>query len=154
MQPSYHNGDYLLVDKFSYKVSSPSRGDVVVLKYPEDPSQVHIKRIVGLPNETVIIEDGVVKIKQPNSDATITLNEPYISATQQTEPFYTVSSFPLGNDEYFVLGDNRTNSTDSRAYYDETPTPLYRDLIVGKVLVRLWPLSDISFASTPQYPLE
>lgn len=155
MQPSYNTGDYLLVDKFSYRVSSPGRGDVVVIKYPQNPSDVHIKRIIGLPNETVILEDGVVKIKQPNAQQAVELDEPYIFSGQRTEPISeNDSTFILGQDEYFVLGDNRNNSVDSRSYYGSNPKPLYRDLIIGKALVRLWPFSDIAFTSTPKYSLE
>ena len=154
MQPTYQNGDRLLVDKFSYKISSPSRGDVVVIRYPQDPSEMHIKRIIGLPNETVVIEEGVVKIQQPNSAAPVALNEPYIPPEQRTETFENVSIFTLGADEYFVLGDNRTDSRDSRSYYGGDPKPLYRDFIVGKAFIRLWPLGDIMFASTPKYSLE
>ena len=156
MQPTYHTGDLLLVDKFSYKFSSPSRGDVVVIRYPQDPSEMHIKRIIGLPNETVVLEDGVVKIQQPGNQQAVALNEPYLSSGQRTDPTpNSISTFPLGEDEYFVLGDNRLDSADSRSYYGgNNPTPLYRDFIIGKALVRLWPLGNITFARTPKYSLE
>lgn len=132
MDPTFADGQYLIVDELTYRTHAPERGDVIVFKYPKDPSKYFIKRIIGLPNETVKITDGKVSItgeKDPNG---FLLDEPYIKNLS----FDTVSE-KLGTDEYFAMGDNRTNSLDSRIW-----GPLPKQNIVGRVLVRLFPLPE------------
>lgn len=134
MDPTFEENQYLIVDELSYRLEEPSRGDVVIFKYPRNPKQYFIKRIIGLPGETVIVgEDGIVSIKNA-SGAVVTLDEPYIIFKKDDSKSQT-----LGANEYFMMGDNRAGSFDSRAW-----GPVKRDLIVGRALARLFPFSTIS----------
>jgi signal peptidase I len=132
MDPTFADGQYLIVDELTYRTHAPERGDVIVFKYPKDPSKYFIKRIIGLPNETVKIDAGRIAIfgeKYPNGHF---LEEPYLKNLS----FDTVTE-KLGADEYFAMGDNRSNSLDSRIW-----GPLPKENIVGRVLVRLFPLPE------------
>lgn len=132
MYPTFQNGNYLIVDEVTYDFSKPQRGDVIVFRYPGDPSIFYIKRIIGLPNETVIIKNGNVTIVEPNGDSR-TLVEPFISAKDTT---YNIKR-TLGSQQYFVMGDNRPESSDSRVW-----GPLPAHDIIGRVLLRLFPVSQ------------
>lgn len=135
MDPTFQNGQYLIVDELSYNLGSPSRGDVVIFKYPKNPKQYFIKRIIGLPGETVVDSQGKVSIKDKDGKIALTLNEPYVKYTRDDSMERT-----LKDGEYFVMGDNRAGSFDSRAW-----GPVTRDLIVGKPFVRLFPFNTIDF---------
>ena len=135
MHPTFENLDYLVIDELIYTFKAPARGDVIVFRYPNDPSIFYIKRIIGLPNETVSINHGAVTITIPTG-AKFTLSEPYIVNEDAT---YT-RSVALGSNEYFVMGDNRPNSSDSRYW-----GPLPRKDIIGRVDLRLLPISKSSF---------
>ena len=135
MQPSLAVGQYVLVSRMAYRRRSPSRGDLVVLRQPRQPERDYIKRIVGLPGECVRVESGGVFINGRQ------LEEPYLAAERDAGAGRggngaLPKEWSLGNDSYFVMGDNRRNSDDSRSF-----GPLKRDLIVGKVWVRYWPRS-------------
>jgi signal peptidase I len=132
MHPTFENGDYLIVDELSYHFESPQRGDVIVFRYPGNPKIFYIKRIIGLPGETVHINSGVVSITKTDG-TTITLNEPYAVANDAT---YTLNT-TLGSSDYFVMGDNRPESSDSRVW-----GPLPRANIIGRVFLRLLPPSS------------
>ncbi len=123
MEPSLHNGQYLIVSKISYLFKEPQRGDIVVFLSPHATGDDYIKRIIGLPGEQVEVRDGAVWINGYR------LDEPYLS----TGVPYT-GSWVLGPDEYFVLGDNRANSSDSHAW-----GPLPRKNIIGKAWLCYWP---------------
>ena len=134
MDPTFQNGQYLIVDELSYNIGNPSRGDVIVFKYPKNPSQYFIKRVIGLPGETVNIDaTGHVSIKDKDGNS-VALKEPYV-----VYPSDQASSTTLGADQYFVMGDNRAGSFDSRAW-----GPVARNLIIGKAFLRLLPISSIS----------
>ncbi len=133
MHPTFENLDYLIVDELIYAFKSPSRGEVIVFRYPQNPSVFYIKRIIGLPGETVSISKGVVSIKTITGE-TLTLNEPYVVVEDAS---YS-REYTLGAGEYFVMGDNRPNSSDSRYW-----GPLPRKNIIGRVDVRLLPVSEI-----------
>lgn len=133
MEPTFHTGDYLIVDQLTYKLQNPQRGDVVVFKYPIIPSRFFIKRIIGLPEETIKIEGEDVYIKEKNSDEFKKLEENYIEF-----PKDSFSETELGKDEYFVMGDNRLASLDSRIW-----GPLGKNFIVGKAFVRLFPFDQL-----------
>jgi signal peptidase I len=135
MDPTYSDGQYLIIDELTYRREAPARGDVIVFKYPKEPSKYFIKRIIGLPNETVDIKNGIPTIfsmEYPNGK---TLSEPYLKDLS----FDTVSQ-KLEADEYFVMGDNRSNSLDSRIW-----GPLPKGNIIGRVFVRLFPFQSAGF---------
>lgn len=131
MEPTFHNREYLIIDEISYQFREPERGEVVVFRYPEDPDKHFIKRIIGLPGETITVDNGVVTIAR--GDEIISIQEPYIK-----EPFGGHHQATLGEGEYFVMGDNRLYSLDSRAW-----GPLPAQLITGRVLVRLFPFNEV-----------
>lgn len=134
MDPTFHNGQYLIVDELSYHLGDPERGDVVIFKYPEDPSQYFIKRVIGLPGETVLISQEGVAIVDKNGDKT-TLDESYVAYTGNGSTMRVL----LGKDQYFVMGDNRPQSSDSRVW-----GTLPRENIVGRAFVRLLPIQTLS----------
>ncbi|MDD3530992.1 MAG: signal peptidase I [Candidatus Pacebacteria bacterium] len=135
MHPTFENLNYLVVDELLYRFKAPARGDVIVFRYPNNPSIFYIKRIIGLPGETVSIDRGVVTILEVNGEK-LALNEPYIVNEDAT---YT-KDVSLNPDEYFVMGDNRPNSSDSRVW-----GPLPKKDIVGRVDLRLLPVKEIGF---------
>ena len=135
MHPTFENLDYLVVDELVYYFSVPARGDVVVFRYPNDRSIFYIKRIIGLPGDTVSIDHGVVTIMTADGIKNA-LNEPYIVNEDAT---YT-KDVTLNQGEYFVMGDNRPNSSDSRVW-----VTLPRKDIIGRVDLRLLPVAHASF---------
>lgn len=138
MLPSFQNWNYLIIDHVSYDFSGPQRGDVVVLKLPEDTSRNLIKRVIGLPGDTVVISGPKPTVTIINSDHPqgFTLSEPYIDPANYGGA--TDMRVTLGPDQYFVLGDNRGVSADSRLW-----GILPRQDIVGRVLLRLYPFTEI-----------
>lgn len=140
MEPSFYNGNYLLVDELTYRFREPERGEVVVFRYPGDERSFYIKRIIALPGESVMISDGKVTVTKRDGETTV-LEEPYLGGRTTTGIF----EHRLGEDEYFVMGDNRNFSFDSRSW-EKTLT---RDEIVGLVKLRLWPRVEV-FAA-PNY---
>ena len=134
MEPTFHNSEYLIVDQLSYRFSEPKRGDVIILRYPKDPSVFFIKRVIGLPGETVELIGGTIVVSRPDAPA-LTLTESYL-APERLQNEYGVYS--LGEDEYFVLGDNRRESSDSRSW-----GVLVRSEVVGRAVLRLLPLSRV-----------
>lgn len=132
MHPTFESADYLIIDQLTYRFEDPKRGDVVVFRYPNKPSVFYIKRIIGLPGETVVIERGKAAITR--TDGTVfTLEEPYVVAEDAT---YNLTS-TLGPDQYFVMGDNRPKSSDSRSW-----GPLPREDIMGRAFIRLLPAGE------------
>ena len=146
MEPNFHNADYLIVDELSYRFQQPERGQVIVFKYPLDTSKRFIKRVIGLPGETVEVKDGHVAITEVDGKKMI-LDETYLPAGLQTEAIGMGSGpIKLGTGEYFVLGDNRPYSSDSRVWGD-----VPQNDIIGKVELRLWPLNEIAKIEMPKY---
>jgi len=133
MVPTFQNKEYLIIDEISYKLSSPQRGDVVVFRYPKDTTKFFIKRIIGLPNETVEIKDAVVIIVNEEHRDGFNLDQPYVKNTSSGS-----LRLELKNNEYFVMGDNRSASSDSRFW-----GPVPENLLVGRALLRLWPIGKI-----------
>ncbi len=125
MDPTFATGQYLIVDELSYHFEEPKRGSVLIFKYPKDESKYFIKRVIGLPGETVSIKNGQVSINGTP------LNEPYVKLPKSDMEVYT-----LAQGEYYVMGDNRYASADSRLW-----GPVPEKDIIGRPIVRLWPLS-------------
>ncbi len=126
MEPNLHTGEYLIVDKISYRLSSPQRGDVIVFEPPVSAEGDYVKRVIGLPGDLVAIQNGQVVINgQP-------ISEPYVVRPAS----YSMDARRVGPDELFVLGDNRNMSSDSHSW-----GMLPVDKVVGKALVAYWPPS-------------
>lgn len=132
MEPSFFDKEYLIIDELSYRFNTIERGDIVVFHYPRDPQQFFIKRVIGLPGEEVVVRENVVTIINQDYPEGLTLTEPYLAEGTHTTGNLRVS---LDKDQYYVLGDNRGASLDSRGF-----GPIERDVIVGKVWLRGWPI--------------
>lgn len=133
MNPTFETNQYLIVDQITYRTGEPVRGDVVIFRFPLNPKDFYIKRVIGLPNETVTIEGNSVYIQEEGKETRFKLEEPYIKF-----PANNNLSVTLGSDEYFVMGDNRPNSSDSRHW-----GVLPKEFIVGRAYLRLLPLKEI-----------
>ncbi len=134
MDPAFATGDYLIVDKLSYAISKPKRNTVVVFRYPNDPKKSFIKRIIGLPGETVVIKDNTVKIINAENPDGFNIDQSYVAHPSMGGEMEKT----LGGDEYFVMGDNRQESFDSRSW-----GPLPAKYILGKPILRLFPFNKI-----------
>jgi signal peptidase I len=143
MVPTFHNGDYLLIDELTYRFGEPNRGEVIVFRYPKDEATYFIKRVIGLPGERVVIESGVVTIYNAEHRDGLVLKEAYLPESMKTEGDRDIR---LGKDEYYMLGDNRPYSFDSRRW-----GALPRQDIVGRVIVRLWPATQAAVITTPDF---
>ena len=138
MEPNFENSNYLIVDELSYRFRDPQRGEVVVFRYPRNISQRFIKRIIGLPGEKIEIEAGVVMMNGKILD-----ESKYLLLGVQTSGDIQIS---LDENEYFVLGDNRISSFDSRQW-----GTLPRKNIIGRVYFRAWPITDLTKFEVPSY---
>ncbi|MFA5310414.1 MAG: signal peptidase I [Candidatus Paceibacterota bacterium] len=134
MEPNYHSGDYLIIDELSYRLRDPQRGEVIVFKYPLNPSYRYIKRIIALPNETIELKDGQVYVSRADGEAQKIDESLYINeeTREKWKKMLVYGPLTLNADEYFVMGDNRNNSSDSRVW---GVLPL--ENITGKVLLRI-----------------
>jgi len=142
MEPNFSNGDYLLVDELTYRLRNPERGEVIVFRYPGDESTYYIKRIIGLPGERVVFEKDGIKIFNDKNPSGFRINEAYLP----TPSAYTDKEFLISPNQYFVMGDNRSYSFDSRSW-----GPLDKRELIGLVRVRLWPVTHISLFEEPVY---
>lgn len=131
MQPQFYNGEYLIIDEFTYRREEPKRGDVIVFRYPKDPSQFYIKRIIGLPGETVEIKNGKLEIFNQENPWGLVLSEPYLEEGEINRGDMSVKVDPSN---FFVMGDNRQASSDSRMW-----GTVDKKYIIGKVWLRAWP---------------
>ena len=134
MDPTYEDGQYLMVDQLSYRLHEPRRGDVIVFRYPNDKNKYYIKRIIGLPGETVSLDKGKVTVTNASHPKGFTLEETYLVNFS----YDTTLPDTLASDEYFVMGDNRGASADSRAWGN-----LNRSFIVGRPALRLYPFTKL-----------
>lgn len=143
MEPSFSDGDYVLIDELSYNFRDPQRGEVIIFRSPQDRSQFFIKRVIGLPGERVEIKDNQITVFKKKNEGFVLDESAYLGQTQT-----------LGNlrmeleDEYFVLGDNRLHSSDSRLWGG-----VARKLITGRVVFRAWPLNKIAKFEQIEYSL-
>jgi signal peptidase I len=136
MRPTFHSDQYVLVDRVSYWLGEPQRGDIIVFRYPYANDKDFIKRVIGLPGETISIELGTVRING------VALEEAYIFG----EATYSYSTV-LGEGQYFVLGDNRNNSNDSHTWGG-----LDAEYIIGRAVAVYWPLQDFTLIGAYEYP--
>ncbi|MBI2610792.1 signal peptidase I [Candidatus Kaiserbacteria bacterium] len=137
MDPSFDDWHYLIIDRISYDIGAPQRGDVVVFNLPQEGGRSLIKRIIGLPHETVVLDGQKVTIFNDEHPDGSTLEELYLDPKNLEGR--NEMRIELGEDEYFVLGDNRRVSADSRLW-----GTLARENIVGRAFVRLYPFDQIS----------
>lgn len=139
MEPNFHDSEYLIIDELTYRFSEPIRGQVIVFRYPKNPQEYFIKRVVALPGEKIQIADGQVTIFNQENPEGFVLAENYLP-----DDLITMDSIEalttIGPDEFFVLGDNRGASKDSRSF-----GAVNKNFITGKVLLRGWPFSKITF---------
>ena len=145
MEPNFYDHEYLIIDEITYRFEAPKRGDIIVFRYPRNPQEYFIKRLIGLPGEEVQIKDGnVVVYNEENKDGKI-LDEPYLASGVKT---YGLSEkkVNLGENEYFMLGDNRNSSKDSRSF-----GPVNESFVTGRVLLRGWPFDRIHLFEAPEY---
>jgi len=140
MEPTFFNGDYLLIDEVAYRFREPERGEVVVFRYPGDHKSYYIKRIIGLPGERVEIKNETVTVFSESGKKV--LHEAYLEGNQTSGSLDTT----LGSDEFFVMGDNRSYSFDSRSW-----GPVKDSELVGLVRFRLWPVNHAMAFSAPTY---
>lgn len=143
MTPNFSNGDYLLIDELTYRFRAPERGEVVVFRSPSDSSTYFIKRVIGLPEERVVIKNNKITIFSGGNPQGFILDEGYLSKSAFTSGD---QEFRLKTGEYLMLGDNRSYSYDSRSW-----GPLKFSEIVGLVRLRLWPLTELQAFAAPQY---
>ncbi len=136
MSPTFETGQYLIVDQLTYRFEPVRRGDIIIFRYPNDPSKFFIKRVIGLPGEVVQLANGVTTVTDPATNEHLTLAEPYVK-TDKTDDHLSIT---LSSDEYFVMGDNRPASSDSRVW-----GPVPRANIVGRALIRVLPPNTFGF---------
>jgi len=148
MLPNFVNNEYLLAEKISYLIGQPQRGDVVVFRYPKDPSVNYIKRIIGLPGETVKIETNKIIVVNAEFPDGLILSEDYIPKDYLTMPLKpgTIQSVTLGSNEFFVLGDNRQHSSDSREW-----GILPKENIAGRAWLTLLPFDRFGLQHKKSY---
>ncbi len=137
MDPTFVSGEYLIVDQLTYHFEKPKRQDVIILRYPSNPKTFFIKRIIGLPGETLSARNSVITAINKEHPAGITVNDSYVKNPYSKSDTFNIT---LGPTEYFVMGDNRGESSDSRVW-----GPLEEKFIVGRPLLTLYPISKISF---------
>lgn len=134
METTFSTGQYLIVDQLTYHFEEPRRGDVVVFRYPKDPSKFFIKRVIGIPGDTVSILGNEVTLINEAHPEGVRLEETYVHSMK---PSATITEI-LGEGEYFVMGDNRDASSDSRAW-----GVLQRENVVGRAFLRLFPFTQV-----------
>ena len=135
MEQTFSTNEYLIVDQVSYRFEEPERGDVIVFRYPKDPSKFFIKRIIGIPGDTIDIDGNVITLTNETYADGVVIEEPYVLSMS---PNTTLTEI-LGDEEYFVMGDNRDASSDSRMW-----GVLQRDKIIGRAFLRLFPFTKLS----------
>ncbi|OGH77911.1 MAG: signal peptidase I [Candidatus Magasanikbacteria bacterium RIFCSPLOWO2_12_FULL_47_9b] len=143
MVPTFYEREYLIVDEITYRFREPERGEVIVFRAPIDEKDFYLKRVIGLPGERVRVDDNKIVIYNEKYPEGVVVEESYLPISKKTSGSVI---FTLGADEYFVLGDNREASFDSRRF-----GPIPRSDIIGRTVFRGWPFSRISTFSTPEY---
>lgn len=145
MEPNFFDKEYLIIDEISYRFNEPKRGDVIVFRYPKDPQEYFIKRVIGLPGEQVQIKDDKIIIYNKENPDGFYLDEKYLDPNIKTHGL-TEDKLDLSGNEFYVLGDNRNQSKDSRSF-----GPVDKSFIIGRVMFRGWPFNRVAVFETPQY---
>ncbi|MCA9370741.1 MAG: signal peptidase I [Candidatus Peregrinibacteria bacterium] len=164
MLSTLEHKEYIIINKLAYRLGSPKRGDVVVFRPPTSPDKPYVKRVIGMPGDTVTIEDGEVFIQAGSKGATVLLEEEYLNAANRGRTFQSPPSsgntsrisYTVPEGQYFLLGDNRTGSLDSRSFRDSNGDPIpfvEEDAIMGRVWVIALPISKIHALEPPIYDL-
>jgi signal peptidase I len=137
MEPNFYDKEYLIIDEISYRFHEPSRGDIIVFRYPNDPRQFFIKRVIGLPGDHIVVANGRITVTDPETGQGGLLDE-----TSYLGDLLTAGSkdLTLSADEFYLMGDNRGSSLDSRVF-----GPVKRDFFIGKVWFRGWPPERMRF---------
>ncbi len=143
MEPAFSSGDYLIVDEISYRFHPPKRGEVIVFKYPRNPSNKFIKRIIGLPGENIEFRNSQIIITVQSGQQIILNEKDYLEFSHYS---FEKKEFIIPEGHYFVLGDNRLYSFDSKNW-----GPLDENYIVGRVFLRLFPFTKINYFQKPKY---
>jgi signal peptidase I len=145
MEPNFFDHEYLIIDEISYRFNPPKRGDIIVFRYPRNPQEYFIKRIIGLPGEKVQFKDGEVYVFNKQHPDGYILKEAYLPVGTKT---YNTSDdmITMSDNEFFVMGDNRNSSKDSRTF-----GPVDKSFLTGRVMLRGWPFNRVNLFETPQY---
>jgi len=149
MEPTFHDSEYLIINEIGYHFQEPKRGDIVVFRYPLDPQEYFIKRVIGLPGEKINIKDGNIYIYNDQNPNGIQLDESaYLDPSVKT---YDLKDevISVGTNQYFVMGDNRNNSKDSRSF-----GPVDKSFLTGKVWLRGWPISRATVFGSRTYSID
>ena len=136
MDPTFHTGDYVIIDQITYRFEDPKRGDVIIFQHPDTPSIYLIKRIVGLPGETVEIAGKQITVRNKTTGESKVLDQSYLADEKLSNEFLPPTTLEKG--EYFVMGDNRKQSSDSRVW-----GVLPRESIAGRAFIRLFPFNQV-----------
>ena len=146
MEPNFYDHEYLIIDEITYRFRDPERGEIIVFRYPRNPQEYFIKRIIGLPGEKIAFRDGGIYIfSGAHPDGYRLAEDNYLAEGVMT---YSLTEEPItiGENEYFVLGDNRNSSKDSRSF-----GAVNRSFVTGRVLLRGWPLSRLEYFEAFSY---
>lgn len=145
MEPNFYDHEYLIIDEITYRFTEPKRGDIIVFRYPRNPQEFFIKRIIALPGEKIQIKDGNIYIFNGENKDGFLLKEDYIANDIKT---YSTMEDVVGldKDEFFVLGDNRNSSKDSRSF-----GPVNKSFVIGRVVFRGWPFDRVNLFEAPIY---
>lgn len=143
MEPNFSDGNYLLIDEITYRFREPQRGEVVVFRYPNNPSVYYIKRIIGLPGEKLVVKNSQIAAYNDQTPGGLIVKEDYLKSDVRTSGD---SDIQLKDNEYYVMGDNRYYSFDSRNW-----GPVDREDIIGLVRLRLFPITQLKAFAAPNY---
>lgn len=146
MEPNFYDKDYLIINEFIYRIEEPARGDIIVFKNPRNTQEFFIKRVIGLPYDKIKIYNNRVFLYNGENPDGVELKEYYLPDGRETRGNEVIE---LKDDEYYVLGDNRDRSLDSRVF-----GPIKKDAVVGKVWLRGWPLDNITIFNGVRYNLK
>ncbi len=164
MLSTLEHKQYIIINKLAYHTGSPGRGDVVVFRPPNDPKRPYVKRVIGVPGDRIVIEDGIISIEPKGSDTLSVIDESYLNSKNEGRTFQAPPSsgnrdrisYQVPEGRYFLLGDNRQGSVDSRSFRNgsgEAIPYVLEDSILGRVWLIALPISKIQSLEVPVYDL-